>query len=163
MAMLAVAWLLVFAGIYWYFDGWYQQQQNPNPQSVLENQAGEVVLKRNRAGHYVADGSINGHKVTFLLDTGATQVALSINLAKQLDLIAGTRVQVQTANGPALGYQSTLNSVRLGSIEVRNVSALITEGMEGNNVLLGMSFLKQLEFTQRGDSLILHRVALPNT
>jgi len=161
--MLAVAWLLVFAGIYWYFDDWYQQQHNPNPQSVLENQAGEVVLKRNRAGHYVADGSINGHKVTFLLDTGATQVALSTSLARQLDLAAGARVQVQTANGPAIGYQSKLNSVRLGSIEVRNVSALITDGMEGNNVLLGMSFLKQLEFTQRGDSLILHRMTHPNT
>lgn len=161
--MLIVAWVMVFAGIYWYFDGWYQRQYNPNPQSALEHQANEVVLKRNRAGHYVADGSINGHNVTFLLDTGATQVALSAHLARQLDLAAGTRVRVQTANGPSIGYQSTLNSVRLGSIEVRNVSALITEGMEGNNVLLGMSFLKQLEFTQRGDSLILHRTISPAT
>lgn len=161
--MLAVAWLLVFAGIYWYFDGWYRQQHNPNPQSALVSQTSDVVLKRNRAGHYVADGSINGHPVTFLLDTGATQVALSTSLARQLGLAAGARVQIQTANGPALGYQSRLNSVRLGSIEVHNVSALITDGMEGSNVLLGMSFLKQLEFTQHGDSLILHRAVSPNT
>jgi aspartyl protease family protein len=161
--MLAVAWLLVFAGIYWYFDGWYQQQYNPNPQSVLKNHVNEVVLKRNRAGHYVADGEINGQPVVFLLDTGATQVALSTGLANHLGLEAGQRVQVQTANGIALGYQSTLASVRLGPIEVHDVSALVTNGMEGNAVLLGMSFLKQLEFTQHGDTLILRRLAIPNT
>lgn len=161
--MLAVAWLLVFAGIYWYFDGWYQQQYNPNPQSELKNHVTEVVLKRNRAGHYVADGEINGQQVVFLLDTGATQVALSTALANHLGLETGQRVQVQTANGIALGYQSKLDSVRLGPIEVRDVSALVTNGMEGNAVLLGMSFLKQLEFTQHGDTLILRRLAIPNT
>lgn len=163
MAMLVVAWLLLFAGLYWYFDGWVGRQYNPNPQSALQNQADELVLKRNRAGHYVADGTINGQPVVFLLDTGATQVALSAQLARQLDLAVGPRVPVQTANGPSVGYQSKLSSVGLGPIEVRNVSALITEGMAGNTVLLGMSFLKQLEFTQRGDNLILRRLVVPNT
>lgn len=155
MAMLAIAWMLVFAGIYWFFDGWYLRQTNPNPHAVLQSQMGEVILQRNRAGHYVADGEINGKRVTFLLDTGATQVALSANLANQLGLRRGASVPVQTANGVTQGFVTRLDSVRLGFIEVHDVSALVSDGIDDGMVLLGMSFLKQLEFTQRNDQLIL--------
>lgn len=155
MAMLAIAWLLVFAGIYWFFDGWYVRQTNPNPHAVLQSQTGQVILQRNRAGHYVAEGEINGKQVTFLLDTGATQVALSAHLANQLGLRRGASVPVQTANGMSQGFVTRLDSVRLGIIEVHDVSALVSEGIDDGIVLLGMSFLKQLEFTQRNDQLIL--------
>lgn len=155
MLMLAIAWMLVFAGIFWFFDGWYQRQYNPNPHSVLQSQQGEVVLQRNRAGHYVADGEINGKTVTFLLDTGATQVALSSHLARGLGLKREMGVSVQTANGTVQGFATRLAVVRLGPIEVQNVSAVVTDGIEDDTVLLGMSFLKQLEFTQRNDQLIL--------
>ncbi len=155
MTMLVIAWLLVFAGIYWFFNGWYIRQTNPNPQGALQSQTGEVILQRNRAGHYVADGEINGAPVTFLLDTGATQVAMSAKLASQLGLRRGANVTVQTANGMAQGFTTRLDSVRLGFIEVNNVSAIVSDGMDDGMVLLGMSFLKQLEFTQRNDQLIL--------
>ena len=62
---------------------------------------------------------------------------------------------MQTANGEAIGYQTRLDRVRLGSIEVRDVGALVTSGMGDETVLLGMTFLKQLEFTQRNGELIL--------
>ena len=153
--MLVIAWLMVFAGIYWFFSGWAARQFNPNPHAALQSQQGEVRLQRNRAGHYVAEGEINGNKVVFLLDTGATQVALSTPLAERLALQRGPSVTVQTANGEAIGYQTRLESVRLGPIEVRNVNALVTSGMGDETVLLGMSFLKQLEFTQRNGELIL--------
>ena len=153
--MLAVAWLLVFAGIYWFFDGWYQGQYNPNPSSLLKSQQGEVVLQRNRAGYYVASGEINGAEVTFLLDTGATQVALSGHLANRLGLMRGVNVSIQTANGAVQGFATRLDVVRLGPIEVRNVSALVSDGIEDDTVLLGMSFLKHLEFTQRNGQLTL--------
>jgi aspartyl protease family protein len=155
MLMLAVAWLLLFAGAYWVFDGWYQRQHNPNPQSLLMMQQGDLVLQRNREGQYVAEGTINGHQVTFLLDTGATQVALSATLANTLGLKPEGEVVVHTANGSAVGYQTRLNSVQLGPIEVHNVGALVTHGLHDESVLLGMSFLKQLEFTQRGNELTL--------
>jgi aspartyl protease family protein len=160
MLMLAVAWLLLFAGAYWAFEGWYQRQHNPNPESLLMLQQGDLVLQRNRDGQYVAEGTINGHRVTFLVDTGATQVALSAALAKNLGLKHEGEVVVQTANGSTTGYQTRLNNVQLGPIEVRDVGALITHGMHDNSVLLGMSFLKQLEFTQRGNQLTLKPLAL---
>lgn len=152
--MLVLAWLLVFAGLYWFFSGWNERQFNPNIDAAVVNGA-ELVLQRNRGGHYVAPGIIDGEPVTFLLDTGATQVALPSSLAKKLSLRRGPSVQIQTANGTVVGYQTRLASVQLGPIEVRNVPALVTEGLSEGAVLLGMSFLKHVEFTQRGDRLIL--------
>ena len=153
--MLAVAWLLVFSGIYWFFDNWYQRQYNPNSSAALLVSQGEVVLQRNRAGHYVAQGYINGTSVTFLVDTGATQVAISENLANVLGVRQGGNVSVQTANGTVAGFSTRLDMVRLGSIEVHDVSALVAPGLGDDTVLLGMSFLKHVEFTQRNGQLIL--------
>lgn len=156
--MLVIAWLLIFGLAYWLFDAWEQRQANPNPQQTLQGQSGEVALERNRAGQYVADGKINGVKVIFLLDTGATEVALSTRLAKRLDLSLGGVVTVQTANGPAPAYQTRLDRVSLGPIEMRNVAALATDGVQDEKVLLGMSFLKRVEFTQREGRLVLRPV-----
>ncbi|MGH8750716.1 MAG: retropepsin-like aspartic protease family protein [Burkholderiales bacterium] len=159
MTMLVIAWALGFALGYWFFNGWEQRQYNPNPQARLQKQSGELTLQRNREGHYVAEGEINGARVTFLLDTGATQVALPASVARRLDLKPGQAIALGTANGRAIGYETRLASVRLGPIEMGNVSAVITAGMQGDTVLLGMSFLKRLEFTQREDRLILKQSA----
>lgn len=153
--MLAIAWLLIVAGLYWFFSGWDAKQANPNPARVLNQQQGELRLQRNRAGHYVAEGEINGRRVTFLLDTGATWVALPTGLARELGLKRGPAITLQTANGPALGYQTRLDSVQVGPIEMRDVAALVADGMGDGTVLLGMNFLKRLEFTQRGGELAL--------
>ncbi len=160
MTMLAIAWLLIIAGLYWFFSGWDAKQTNPNPARVLNQQQGELKLARNRAGHYVAEGEINGRHVTFLLDTGATWVALPTGLARELGLKRGAAVTLQTANGAAVGYQTRLDSVRLGPIEMRDVGALVADGMDADTVLLGMNFLKRLEFTQRGGELVLRMPAL---
>ena len=153
--MLTTAWVLIMFGLYWFFNGWEEKQVNPNTARVLSQQQGELTLVRNRAGHYVADGEINGRRVTFLLDTGATWVALPTALARELGLKRGAAVTLQTANGAAVGYQTRLDSVRLGPIEMRDVGALVSDGMDADTVLLGMNFLKRLELTQRGDKLIL--------
>lgn len=151
-----VVWLAIMGVIYWVFFVLLARQGNPNTQRLLQQQPqGEVVLQRNRAGHYVADGEINGERVVFLIDTGATQVALPAHLARRLGLKLGAAVTLQTAAGPAAGYQTRLASVRLASIEMREVSALVADGLDPDTVLLGMNFLKRLEMTQRGDQLIL--------
>ena len=152
--MLWIAWLLILGGVWWAADGWLARQANPNQRPAI-SAGGEVVLARNREGHYVADGEINGHKVTFMVDTGATTVALSSRLARELDLKRGAAIQVDTANGVAVGYQTRLNSVRLGDIDVHEVSAVFSDRMMDDTVLLGMSFLKHVEFTQRENQLIL--------
>ena len=61
------------------------------------------------------------------------------------------------ANGIGTGYATRLDSVRVGEIELRNVSAGVTPGLVTEEILLGMSFLKHIEFTQRGDKLILRQ------
>ena len=154
VAMLWIAWLLILGGGWWVADRWLGTQANPN-QSPVVNAGGAVVLERNRQGHYVADGEINGQKVTFLLDTGATSVALSTRMARELGLKHGASIQIETANGTTVGYQTRLNSVRLGDIVVHEVGAVFSDGMLDDTVLLGMSFLKHLEFTQRENKLIL--------
>ena len=157
--MLTIAWVLVMAGLYWFFGDWEANQSNPNTARVLNQQQGELTLTRNRAGHYVADGEINGRPATFLLDTGATWVALPTRLARELGLKQGAAVTLQTANGTSVGYQTRLDSVRIGPIGMRDVGALVTDGMDADTVLLGMNFLKRLEFTQRGGELVLRMPA----
>ena len=154
VVMLWIAWLLILGGGWWVADHWLLKQANPNQRPNV-NANGSVVLERNRQGHYVATGEINGRKVTFLLDTGATTVALSSRLARELDLKRGASIQMDTANGITQGFQTHLKSVRLGDIVVHEVSAVFSEGMLDDTVLLGMSFLKHVEFTQRENKLIL--------
>jgi len=155
IAMLAVAWLLIIGGLYWFFGKWDAQQSNPNTAHVLRQQQGDLTLERNRDGHYLADGEINGSAVTFLLDTGATWVALPTGLARELGLKRGAAVTLRTANGTTIGYQTRLASVRVGPIVLQDVAALITDGIDDDTVLLGMSFLKRVEFTQRDSRMII--------
>jgi aspartyl protease family protein len=158
--MLTLAWLTIIGGFYWYFSDWNARQHNPNTAQVLRGQQGDLTLIRNRAGHYVADGEINGQHVTFLLDTGATAVVLPAALARELSIRRGAAVTVQTANGAAEGYETRLDSVRLGPLEMRDVAAIVAGGMDSSTVLLGMSFLRRVDFTQSGDRLTL-RGTLP--
>jgi len=153
-AMLVIGWLIILGLVYFYFYGFTERQANPNRKPEV-TAAGEVVLQRNRAGQFAAGGAINGEPVTFLLDTGATQVALPMALARRLGLELGAPVQLQTAAGPSRGYVTRLKSVRLASIEVKDINALVAEGLDPDLVLLGMNFLRRVEMIQRGDELIL--------
>ena len=113
-----------------------------------------VVLQRYRNGHFGGDGEINGHPVSFLVDTGATDVAISDNLARSLGLEFGPQVTVTTAAGPVSGWMTRLDSVQLGALGLRNVRAMITPGL-GDEALLGMSFLKHFSIVQEGDTLVI--------
>lgn len=156
--MTFAAWVIFLILLTLFFNSKLEQQRNPN-QAVFSqvNEAGvqEVMLKRNRFGHYVTSGTVNGHDVEFLLDTGASDVAIPAQLADELGLARGMPVQYQTANGVITAYRTTLDSVSIGPMSVHNVPASINPGMRDMEILLGMSVLKHVEFTQRGDTLIL--------
>ena len=158
--MLVASFALGIAALTWFFDGVLSQQINPNqnPQ-FMETSAGlrEVSLQRNRQGHYVASGTINDTPVTFLLDTGATDVAIPANVAEAAGLQAGSASQAATANGVITVYTTRVDQLRLGNIEFNNLRASITPSMGGNTILLGMSALQQVEFTQRGSTLTLRQ------
>jgi aspartyl protease family protein len=153
MTWLAV--LSVFALLWLFFTAVLERRDNPN-RNLVATSGDELVLKRNRDGHYVAPGTINGQPVTFLLDTGATRIAVPARLGARLGLQPGGASQVSTANGHVTVRATTIGELSLGPFTVRQVGAHLNPGMNHDDtILLGMSVLKQLEFTQRGDTLIL--------
>jgi aspartyl protease family protein len=149
-----LVWLLLIGTIFGVIHFYTEGALNPNRVPEVTG-SGEVVLKRDRAGHFSAGGAINGQPVRFLIDTGATQIAVSTQLAERLSLKRGLPIQLMTAAGPARGYMTRLQSVTLASFELRDAAAIIADGLDPNTVLLGMNFLRQLEIVQRGDQLIL--------
>ena len=156
-AMIYLAWLLALGLLTVGFNYWLDAQKNPNREvkSLLIEASPAVVLERNRYGHYHARGQINGQDVEFLLDTGATEVSVPLVVANRLGLHKGVEMPVNTANGILIVYATRLERVQLGNIVLHNVKAHINPGVKTDEVLLGMSFLKQLEFSQRGNTLTL--------
>lgn len=151
-----MTWIVLLAMLAVFFNDYEDGQNNPNRDLRLTSTAGgEVVLDRNRSGHYVAPGQINGQPVTFLVDTGATHVSVPESLAGRLGLERGREQRSMTANGVISVYATRLNSVRLGNIELRNVQASINPFMPEDTVLLGMSFMQHLELIQRDGQLTL--------
>lgn len=158
--MTVLAWIVVLGLLAALFSGWMDKLNNPNQEvSTIMRADGvrEVVLKQNRSGHYVASGAINGQPVTFLLDTGATSVSVPANVAERLGLERGVPLRANTANGVITTYATRLDRVRLGEIELNDVRADINPHMRSDDVLLGMSFLRQLEFTQRDRELTIRQ------
>ena len=156
--MTALAWISLMVFVGFYFNDMLSNQHNPNQSletQYNEDRVREVALQRNKYGHYVTSGKVNGQPVVFMLDTGATGVAIPDNIAKKLNIKRGRAFPVQTANGMATSYSAVLDSVSVGDIELNQVSAGISPGFTGDEILLGMSFLRHIEFTQRGDTLVL--------
>ena len=152
-------WIAVMIMVFFLFSDLLETDYNPNQRvlSQTTDQQNIVTLKRNRYGHYVTQGKINNHSVTFLLDTGASDISIPDKIAKQLKLKYGQEQRYQTANGIIVGNLTTLKSVSIGNIKLRNVRASINPNMNDDEILLGMTFLKFIEFTQRGDTLILRQ------
>jgi aspartyl protease family protein len=157
--MLTVGWLIGLALLTVFFARWESARINPNqnPEGQLINGVREVTLKENVQNHYVASGAINGQDVTFLLDTGATDVVVPAALAKKLHLEPGARGQAMTANGIVQVHYTRIDELALGNIRLHNVRASINPGMQGDEVLLGMSALRQVDFSQKDGQLILRQ------
>ncbi|WP_455365772.1 retropepsin-like aspartic protease family protein [Kaarinaea lacus] len=158
--MVAAMWIVLLWLLTIFFSRWSEHEYNPNQNVanvVAEGGVREVVLQRNRKGHYVTSGFINDKPVTFILDTGATDISIPAGLADELGLKRGATIYFQTANGPAAGYTTVLDSVAIGHIELHNVRASINPNVKDLDILLGMTFLKHLEFAQQGNTLTLRQ------
>jgi aspartyl protease family protein len=156
--MTIAAWMLALGLLTFLFSDLLDEQLNPNRsvQAVTGTDGRpEVVLQRNRAGHYVAGGRINGQPVTFLVDTGATDVAVPESVASRIGLSKGRPKLSRTAAGDVITWSTLLRTVDLGGLELHTVRASILPDMAGDEVLLGMSYLKRLELVQQGDTLTL--------
>lgn len=159
--MLMISFALGLGVLTMVFDSLLGQRENPNQNPVSETSGDgsvRVELRRNAQGHYVVTGLLNGVQSQLLLDTGATDVVLSEQLARRAGLEAGYPTRAMTANGPVTVYSAVLDELRIGDITLQQVPASINPAMQGDAVLLGMSALKHIEFTQRGDSLTLRYI-----
>lgn len=133
----------------------------PAPAGRDENDAGDgrrIVLTQTGGGHFVTHGTINGKTVRFVVDTGATFVSMGVADAERLGLAykKGARLPMQTANGVNVGWGVTLDSVRLKSVQIHGVEAVVSPA-NMSFVLLGNSFLNRFTMTRDGDQMILER------
>ena len=157
--MMTVAWLIALGLLTLYFTHWQEKQYNPNGRvdGLAQSGINEVQLKRNRQHHYVATGLINETPVTFLVDTGATHVAVPAHLAESLGLQRGAAGYSITANGTVQTFSTVIDKLQLGTIVLKEVRASINPGMQQSEILLGMSALKNVEFSSRDGVLTLRQ------
>jgi aspartyl protease family protein len=134
-----------------------------SPVSVGGNGGGggggsRIVLNADSRGHFMTPGTINGRSVSFMLDTGATAVALSAADATRIgiDFQQGTPVRMNTANGVAMGYRLRLSSVRVGDVEVYDVEAIVSQ-QPMPYVLLGNSFINRFSMRRDAEQLVLDK------
>jgi aspartyl protease family protein len=121
-------------------------------------QGTRIVLQAGSGGHFQTLGSINGQSVRFLVDTGATSIALSKSDADRMRIqyLKGQAVQIQTANGVVNGYVTTLDRVRIGDVEISGVQATVAD-RDMPYALLGNSFLSRFNMKRDNETLTLER------
>ncbi|HJV72481.1 retropepsin-like aspartic protease [Ideonella sp.] len=117
-----------------------------------------IVLPMGPGGHFLADGTINGKSATFMVDTGATTIAMGVADAQRLGLKydGGRRGMANTAGGNVPVYEVSLNSVRIGDVEVYNLTAgVVPANMP--HILLGNNFLSRFNMRREGDTMRLEK------
>ena len=156
--MWVLFWVCVLGLGTWLFADVLGLRENPNGAvtGTLENGIAEVRLRANPQGHYVADGLVNGRPVQMMVDTGATTVAIPGAWADRLGLTRGPRISVRTANGETEAWLTRIEALQLGSMVFRDVRANIVPNLDGG-ILLGMSALSSVEFSQRDGELVLRQ------
>ncbi len=118
----------------------------------------QIVLTAGSGGHFITEGSINGRAVQFIVDTGATMVAMSESTAQRIGLPYkdNPRGVMSTANGQVVVHRAMLDSVRVGDVQIYNVDAVVVPTMT-DTVLLGNSFLTRFQMKRENDRLTLDR------
>ena len=126
--------------------------------SFSKRKSKKETIYKNSGGMYMTHGSINGRSVRFMLDTGASAIAMNTEQAKQLGIRydkIGRPANVSTASEFKKAYSVALKTVTIGNITENNVEALIIEGNHPGPILLGMTFLGRLEIENRGSAMTL--------
>lgn len=123
-----------------------------------EGGGSRIVLTAGSGGHFVTSGAINGRAVEFVVDTGASTVAMSQSDADRIGLKyqEGRRGMANTANGPVPVHRVMLTSVRVGDVQVYNVEALVLPA-QMPYVLLGNSFLTRFQMKRENDVMTLEK------
>ncbi len=116
-----------------------------NPSLVRTKESGQLVIKLSEDGHFYMNIRINGKKIRFMVDTGASDIVISASDARKIGInlkkLTFNR-SYQTANGRSWGASVRLKEVEVGGVKLEDVSASVNSGDMGIS-LLGMSFLRQ--------------------
>lgn len=152
-AFLVVGWIAVIALITVLING---TLFSTKAASISETDAGkQITIQRDRDSHFRIKGSINGIAVTFLIDTGATSVAIPSTVAEQAKLTKKTMMTTETAGGETIGYLTRIEKINIGGVEIQNISAVIIPELDRDQALLGMNVLQKFSITQTKDTMIL--------
>ena len=129
-------------------------------QGFVVRESGKAIISMTPHGQYLTAGSINSLPVTFLVDTGATSIAMSKAVAKRLGIdfrVTGTKGATHTAGGVVKSWVVKLKTVKVGDISARNVRATVLDGSNMNEVLLGMTFLSRVKMREDGGVMYLEQ------
>ncbi len=130
------------------------------PVSAPTNNSRSVTLSRGNGGHFWTEARVDGRRLEFMVDTGASQIALRASDAAQLGIHPTSRdysIQIATANGMTRAALVQLGMVEIGNVVVRDVPALVHADEALGMNLLGMSFLSRVRFTHDRGKLILEQ------
>ena len=116
-------------------------------------------MQANHLGQYLAEGRINGTAVTFLLDTGATTVAVPASIASLAGLNNEDQIVIETAAGKATAHNTRIRRLSLGPLLFSDLRAVVLPAESGDTVLLGMNALADLKITQEDGELVLEKLA----
>ena len=112
-----------------------------------------VRLVPGAQGHYFVDGQLNSNSVRFIVDTGATNIAINKHTARRIGLDYAkprARGTVETASGTAVAYRVVFDEVKVQAISMRNVPGIVIDGDAPREPLLGQSFLNRLDIHREG-------------
>ena len=153
---IAAVWLAVAGVLYLVFDQIEQKRQASLKPYALSS--GDLVIPRQRDGHFHVEGEVNRQPVRFLVDTGASHVSVSQALATQAGLPAGQNITLHTANGQRPGQLVRSVPVRAGHLVMNDTSVSVgLTGMSPEQALLGQAFLKHFDVEIRRDEMVLRQ------
>lgn len=150
--MFLLVWIIIFIALFLFFN--YQGTQKS--QVLLANQ-NELVLTADAQGHYFVAGTINDHPVEFLIDTGASIVAIPQNVADALHIKGSYPITLSTANGHVTGALTRVQRLSFGAFTLNNVKVVIIPADKNGLVLLGMNVLHYFDLSQNNKQLVLKR------
>jgi len=148
--MFLFVWIIIFVGLFLFF-----YYQGNSKSKVLISTQQEYVLTADRSGHYVVSGRINDYPVEFLVDTGASFVAIPQAIADKLHISGRYPMSLSTANGVITGSLTRVAEISFGAFTLYDVKAVIIPGNDDDTVLLGMNVLEHFNITQSKKKLIL--------
>ncbi|KTC71713.1 aspartyl protease [Legionella birminghamensis] len=150
--MFIITWILFFGllFVFFYFHG-------QSGEGSFESHPGKVIITADEQGHYRIDGTIDDKPVHFIVDTGATLLAIPERVARDLNLSGRYPITMQIAKGTVEGSLTRVSKLSFGNFTLYDVKAVIILGSEEDTLLMGMNVLSHFSLTQTNKKLVIEK------